>query len=86
VPNDSEEVKHVATPANDGTTAVQPEIAVPSAVKATVPESAVPPDGAETVAVNVTDWFTLEGLGVDASAVVVAALLTVCVSVAELEE
>lgn len=49
-------VKQVATPVA-GTTGTdeQPLIADPLSVKATVPESAVPPEGvAVTVAVNVT--------------------------------
>ena len=44
-----------------------------------------PGEVAVTVAVNVTDWPVTDGFAEDATAVVVAALFTVCVSVDEVE-
>jgi hypothetical protein len=60
---------------------VQPEMALPPFVKPTAPV-AVP---TETVAVNVTLEPKLDGLGEAVSVVLVAALLTVCVSVGLVE-
>ena len=51
----------------------------PSTVNVTVPVGVPPPELAVTVAVNVTESPTEEGFALDASAVVVAIWLTVCV-------
>jgi len=55
------EVVHVATALVNGTP-VQPVMAVPSDVKSTVPVGVPEPGNtADTVAVNFTDWPTLDG-------------------------
>ena len=62
-----------------------PALSVPVIGVVMPPEKVTVPVGvpvpAVTVAVNTTAWPTMDGLGADVSAVVVAALLTVCVSV-----
>ncbi len=59
-----------------------PKVAGPS-LKVTVPVG-VPPDD-DTVAVNVTDCPTVLGLAEDETLVVLPALLTVCVTPADVE-
>jgi hypothetical protein len=60
---------------------------MPPSLKMTVPVGVpVLGDVAVTVAVKVTDWPKTEGLADEAIAVVVLALLTVCVRVDELLE
>jgi hypothetical protein len=53
---------------------------LPLSVKATVPDSFTDALLGVTVAVNVTGWFTMDGLTDDISAVALAAGLTVCVT------
>ena len=67
-------IKQVATPELLIATAPQPLIVVPPSVKATVPTvlTAEPPE--VTAAVYVTDWFTLDGLVDEPSAVTVGAM------------
>ena len=60
-----------------------PNVAAPS-LKVTVPVGVpVPGAVAVTVAVKVTDWPKTEGLTEEATAVVVLALLTVCVKLGD---
>ena len=77
LPTGSAVVGHCAVrmlPAPVRATAVQPLIATPLSVNATVPVGVVP----VTVAVNVTDVPTADGFAELASPVVEVALLTVC--------
>ena len=76
LPAVSAAVAQVAMPALTAC-AVQPAMAPPSLVKPTVPVGALP----VTVAVNVTLTPNVDGLSELASVVLLAALLTVCVSV-----
>ena len=80
LPAVSADVAHVALPALTAC-AVQPAMALPLLVNPTVPVGALP----VTVAVNVTLAPTPDGLSELASVVLLAALLTVCVSVALVE-
>ena len=67
-------------------TAEHPEIGVELLVKATVPVGVPDPgEETETVAVRVTGWPMIEGLGEDESEVVVEALSTVSVRSGEEE-
>ena len=68
-------VLELAVPAGSAT-ALQPEIAPPPSVNATLPVGAIP----VTVTVNVTLVPTTDGLAALATAAVLVALLTVCVS------
>ena len=65
----------VAAPLLSGTV---PSVAFPS-LNATVPVGVPLPEVGKTVAVKVTDWPNVDGLSDDATAVEVAAGLTVCV-------
>ena len=84
VPAASADVEHCAVrvlPAPASATAPQPAIVAPSTVKLTVPVGATP----ATLAVNVTDAPTTDGLAELAMPVVDTALFTVCESVDEVE-
>ena len=77
---DSDDVRKVACP--------PVSVPVPSVValslNVTVPVGVpAPGDTAVTVAVKVTDWPNTDGLNEEASAVLLLARLTVCVTVAE---
>ena len=76
LPTVSAAVAQVALPALTAC-AVQPAMALPLLVNPTVPLGALP----VTVAVNVTLVPSVDGLSELASVVLLAALLTVCVSV-----
>jgi hypothetical protein len=82
-PSARPEVVQIATPLEDGATVAQPGIAadVTLSVKATVPESATLPDGNVSVAVKVTGTLNVLGLAEVMTAMLVAALFTVCASV-----
>jgi hypothetical protein len=80
VPTEIEEVANIAASVVALTAAV-PSVVVP-ALKVTVPLTAVPAGGT-TFAVKVTELPRVEGLGEEASVILVAALLTVSVSAAE---
>jgi hypothetical protein len=59
---------------------------VPPSIKATLPAGVpLPGEFTVTVAVKVTDWFRIDGLGDELKAVEVAALLIVCVWLAEVK-
>src|SRR5436305_1555873 len=80
VPEASAEVVTVATPL-PFTATVPSGVLVVVSVNTTLPVG-VPVPGAvgATLAVNVTDWFGCDGLTEEVSAVVVAAVFTVCVT------
>ena len=65
------DVVQVAVPLPFSGTAVQPEIEMVLFVNATVPVGVPDPPTGETVAVNVTDWFTVEGFTDEITAAVV---------------
>jgi hypothetical protein len=77
--------EHVALPELRACALQVPSVPDPSLnriVPVGVPD---PGEVAVTVAVNVTDWPVTDGFAEEATAVVVAALFTVCVSVDEVE-
>ena len=80
VPFGSEVVVHAAVRAAVTATVVQPVMVVPFEVNATVPAGTGGPAG-PTVAVNVTDWPTVDGFLLETAVVVEAALFTVIVVV-----
>src|ERR1700751_4996045 len=80
VPFGSDVVVHAAVRAAVTATVVQPVMVVPFEVKATVPAGTGGPAG-PTVAVNVTDWPTVDGFLFETTVVVEAALFTVIVVV-----
>jgi len=79
-PSVRDEVEHVATPVAGLNVTTQEAKGLPLSVSATVPDSFTELLLGVTVAVKVTAWLKLAGFDDEVRAVLLAAVLTVCVS------